>query len=74
MIAFDPISQLTNGWLAEFNIWTIIIRLALHSVLKEVERDIPLALEHLPLWRYSPQSRPYLMFISWPTSKWSSQP
>ena len=79
-IALDPISQLTNNWLAEFNIWTIIIRLALAFIIgasfgfERSRKDIPLALEHLPLWRYSPQSRPYLMFISWPTSKWSSQP
>ncbi len=32
-IALDPISQLTNGWLAEFNIWTIIIRLALAFII-----------------------------------------
>ena len=31
--ALDPISQLTNGWLAEFNIWTIIIRLALAFII-----------------------------------------
>ena len=29
LIALDPISQLTNGWLGQFNVWTIIIRLAL---------------------------------------------
>ena len=27
--ALDPLNKLTNGWLGEFNIWTIIIRLAL---------------------------------------------
>ena len=32
-IALDPISQLTNNWLAEFNIWTIIIRLALAFII-----------------------------------------
>ena len=24
--AIDPLNQLTNGWLGEFNIWTILIR------------------------------------------------
>jgi putative Mg2+ transporter-C (MgtC) family protein len=33
LIALDPISQLTNNWLAEFNIWTIIIRLALAFII-----------------------------------------
>ena len=28
LIIKDPLNQLTNGWLGEFNIWTIIIRLA----------------------------------------------
>ena len=28
-IAMDPINQLTNGWLGDFNIGTIIIRLVL---------------------------------------------
>ena len=32
-IALDPISQLTKGWLGEFNIWTIIIRLALAFII-----------------------------------------
>ena len=27
--AMDPLNKLTDGWLGEFNIWTIIIRLAL---------------------------------------------
>lgn len=27
--ALDPLNKLTNGWLGEFNIWTIVIRLAL---------------------------------------------
>jgi putative Mg2+ transporter-C (MgtC) family protein len=27
--ALDPLNKLTDGWLGEFNIWTIIIRLAL---------------------------------------------
>ena len=31
--ALDPISKLTNGWLAEFNIWTIIIRLAVAFII-----------------------------------------
>ena len=65
-IALDPISQLTNGWLAEFNIWTIIIRLALAFIIGAsfgFERS-----------RKRHTAGPYLMFISWPTSKWSSQP
>jgi len=32
-IALDPISKLTNGWLAEFNIWTILIRLAVAFII-----------------------------------------
>ena len=27
--ALDPLNKLTDGWLGEFNIWTIAIRLAL---------------------------------------------
>ena len=33
IIALDPISKLTNGWLAEFNVWTIIIKLVVAFII-----------------------------------------
>ena len=27
--AIDPLNKLTDGWLGEFNIWTILIRIVL---------------------------------------------
>lgn len=31
--AIDPLNQLTNGWLGEFNIWTIIIRILISLII-----------------------------------------
>ena len=36
IVAIDPLNQLTQGWLGEFNIWTILIRIVLALIIGTV--------------------------------------
>ena len=36
LVAIDPLNQLSQGWLNEFNIWTILIRVILALIIGTV--------------------------------------